>query len=222
MTDPDPSGGVTPPEVAQTLYDPRNGGLALEVAEPDVGTLARPHRTNCFTIYWVQAGGGSFWADDACHPFAAPCLLFFVPYQAVRLVPDAGLLVTTVRSLCLRSRRDGMAGKNATRCVFPSRSVAPRSSHGSSTPKTTLKRLVKFAWPTVAASRTMCSADRAVVNWTRTSPSTRPRAVHCSVNRRTSFSSGEYASLASNRSSSWTWRSESPALRPRAKWSCSQ
>jgi AraC family transcriptional activator of pobA len=96
MTDPELTAG-TPDHVAQTLYDPRNGGLALGVAEPDVAALSRPHRTNCFTIYWVRAGSGSFWADDACHPFAAPCLLFFVPYQAVRLVPDADLLVTAVR-----------------------------------------------------------------------------------------------------------------------------
>jgi AraC-like DNA-binding protein len=87
----------SPDVVTQTLYDPRNGGLALEVAEPDAASLSRPHRTNCFTIYWVRTGTGSFWANDACHQFVAPCLLFFVPYQAVRLVPDAGLLVTAVR-----------------------------------------------------------------------------------------------------------------------------
>src|SRR5438105_780187 len=96
MTDPDPSAG-TPDDVAQTLYDPRHGGLALEVAEPDPETLARPHRTNCFALYWVRAGAGSFWADDACHPFTAPCLLCFVPYQAVRLIPDAELVVTAIR-----------------------------------------------------------------------------------------------------------------------------
>lgn len=96
MADTEPLGDSTP-EVAQTLYDPRSGGLALEVAEADVAALGRPHRTNCFTVYWVRAGSGSFWSDDACHPFAAPCLLFFVPYQAVRFVPDAKLLVTAVR-----------------------------------------------------------------------------------------------------------------------------
>ena len=96
MTDPDPPAGA-PDDVAQALYDPRSGGLALEVAEPDAAALSRPHRTNCFTIYRVRAGTGSFWADAACHPFAAPCLLFFVPYQAVRLAPDAALFVTAVR-----------------------------------------------------------------------------------------------------------------------------
>ncbi|HEY1190004.1 MAG TPA: AraC family transcriptional regulator [Gemmata sp.] len=96
MAAPDPPAG-TPDEVTQALYDPRNGGLALEVAEADTGALAQPHRTNCFTIEWVRAGRGAFWADEACHRFAAPCLLFFVPYQAVRLSPDADLHVTTVR-----------------------------------------------------------------------------------------------------------------------------
>jgi AraC-like DNA-binding protein len=48
-------------------------------------------------VYWVRAGRGTFWADAARHPFAAPCLLFFVPYQAARVVPDADLLATAVR-----------------------------------------------------------------------------------------------------------------------------
>ena len=87
----------SPSDVAQTLYDPRNGGRALEVADPDREMLARPHRTNCFTIAWVRAGEGSVWADDACHVFAAPCLLFFVPYQSVRFVPDGNVEVTSVR-----------------------------------------------------------------------------------------------------------------------------
>jgi AraC-like DNA-binding protein len=84
-------------EVTQTLYDPRGGDLALQVADAAPAALARPHRTNCFALYWVRTGSGSFWADDAHHPFAAPCLLFFTPYQAVRLAPDGQLHVTAVR-----------------------------------------------------------------------------------------------------------------------------
>jgi AraC family transcriptional activator of pobA len=83
-------------EISQILYDPRNGGLALEVAESVVG-LDQPHRTNCFTIYWVREGRGEFWSDLACHPFAAPCLLFFVPYQAIRLAPAGEVSVTAIR-----------------------------------------------------------------------------------------------------------------------------
>ena len=96
MTDTDPSGEPPLTDVAQTLYD-RVGGLALEVADPDAAILGRPHRTNCFTIYWVREGRGAFRADDARHPFAAPCLLFFTPYQAVRLEPDGDLRATAVR-----------------------------------------------------------------------------------------------------------------------------
>jgi AraC family transcriptional activator of pobA len=85
------------PEVAQTLYDPGGGDLSLQVAVPDPAVLANPHRTNCFALYWVRVGNGRFWADDASHPFAAPCLLFFSPYQAVRLIPAGELVVTAVR-----------------------------------------------------------------------------------------------------------------------------
>jgi AraC family transcriptional regulator, transcriptional activator of pobA len=85
------------PEVAQALYDPRDGDLSLEVADPDPTALARPHRTNCFALYWVRAGSGTFWSDDARHPFVAPCLLFFSPYQTVRLAPEGESRVTAVR-----------------------------------------------------------------------------------------------------------------------------
>lgn len=97
MSRPDSPSEDPPPAVAQTLYDPRHGGLALEVAESDPETFTRPHRTNCFALYWVRAGSGSFWADDARHLFAAPCILFFSPYQAVRLAPESELRVTVVR-----------------------------------------------------------------------------------------------------------------------------
>jgi AraC-like DNA-binding protein len=85
------------PEVAQALYDPRGGDLALQVGDLTAAALAKPHRTNCFALYWVRAGRGTFWADTASHPFVAPCLLCFVPYQAVRIEADANLSATVVR-----------------------------------------------------------------------------------------------------------------------------
>jgi AraC-like DNA-binding protein len=97
MTDPEPDGEPPLPDAALALYDRAGGGLALEVADADPAALARPHRTNYFTLYWVRAARGSFRADDARHQFAAPCLLFFTPYQAVRLEPDSDLRVTAVR-----------------------------------------------------------------------------------------------------------------------------
>src|SRR5437870_1772541 len=93
----DPPAEEPSPGVAQTLYDPRAGDPALQVADLNAAALTRPHRTNCFALYWVRARSGSFWADDARHPFAAPCLLCFSPYQAVRLTPEAELTVTAVR-----------------------------------------------------------------------------------------------------------------------------
>lgn len=83
--------------VAQALYDPRAGARALEVADAAPAALTRPHRTNCFTVLWVRTGRGAFWADTARHPFAAPCLLFFTPYQAIRLAPEGPLRATAVR-----------------------------------------------------------------------------------------------------------------------------
>src|SRR4051812_14447593 len=97
MTDTDPSGEPPLTDVAQTLYDRVGGGLSLEVADPDAAALGRLHRTNYFTVYWVREGRGAFRADDARHPFAAPCLLFFTPYQALRLEPDDAVRVTAVR-----------------------------------------------------------------------------------------------------------------------------
>jgi AraC-like DNA-binding protein len=74
-------------EGAQSLYDPRNGDLALKVADLQ-GDLSRPHRTNYFAIYWIQEGSGTFWADSAGHSFGPQTLLFFVPYQNIRLDPE--------------------------------------------------------------------------------------------------------------------------------------
>lgn len=73
----------------ETLYDPRNGDLALKVSDFQVdreGETAT--RTNYFTVDWLQAGQGRVWADMASHPYSAPALLFFVPYQYRRMVPD--------------------------------------------------------------------------------------------------------------------------------------
>lgn len=97
MTEADSSGEPPLTDIAQVLYDRRDGRLALEVADPDTADLTRPHRTNYFTVYWVRNGQGAFRADDARYIFVAPCLLFFTPYQAVRLEPDADLCATAVR-----------------------------------------------------------------------------------------------------------------------------
>lgn len=74
------------------LYDPRIGGLAfkVETVSPD-SKLEVPRRSNYFTVLWVQQGRGGFLADLVQHPFAAPCLICFVPYQAHQVVPESPL-----------------------------------------------------------------------------------------------------------------------------------
>ncbi len=81
-----------------TLYDPRNGDLSLTVTDLDAAPKsAAPARTNCFTLHHVRSGSGTLRADETVHSFAAPCLLCFSPYQAVRLDPARPLGGTSLR-----------------------------------------------------------------------------------------------------------------------------
>ena len=71
------------------LYDPRIGDLALKVEAITPATdLAGPRRSNCFSVIWASEGRGTFAADLAEVPFAAPCLLFASTYQAHRIVGE--------------------------------------------------------------------------------------------------------------------------------------
>lgn len=76
--------------ISLDFYDPRLGepGLKLEALTPG-SNLAEPRRSNRFTLIWVQEGTGTFWADLAQHPFEAPSLLCFAPYQTLRLIPES-------------------------------------------------------------------------------------------------------------------------------------
>jgi AraC-like DNA-binding protein len=72
------------------LYDPRLGEPALTVESLSAGPgLAEPRRSNRFTMIWVQEGRGKFRADLASHPFEPSSLLFFSPYQSIRLIPES-------------------------------------------------------------------------------------------------------------------------------------
>ena len=74
---------------SDALYDPRNGDVALSVRDLELAAgEAEPPRTNRFAVYWIQEGSGQFQADGARHAFGPNSLLFFVPYQYVRLSPD--------------------------------------------------------------------------------------------------------------------------------------
>ncbi|MFI4874272.1 MAG: helix-turn-helix domain-containing protein [Blastopirellula sp. JB062] len=72
------------------LFDPRNGDPAIRLRRLQIGDSPfAPDRTNYFTVLHVDAGSGAFWADASRFAFLPNSLLFFVPYQHLRLVPDA-------------------------------------------------------------------------------------------------------------------------------------
>jgi len=79
-------------EIALHLYDPRRGEPAFQIVDfGDELDLARPQKSNCFTLIWIQSGRGSFWADLSQHPFQEQDLLFFVPYQTLKFEPAVPL-----------------------------------------------------------------------------------------------------------------------------------
>jgi AraC family transcriptional activator of pobA len=80
------------PDDSLELFDPRRGGLALRVETITEETdLTRVRRSNYFTILWISQGEGTFSADTATYSFSGSCLLFFVPYQALQLVPGSAV-----------------------------------------------------------------------------------------------------------------------------------
>ncbi len=81
---------MTKRNVNDDLYDPRNGDPAIRTQRLDLGREPfEPARTNYFSVYLVKAGSGTFWADASHFAFGPGSLLFFVPYQHIRFVPDA-------------------------------------------------------------------------------------------------------------------------------------
>ena len=75
-----------------SLYDPEEGAKAIRIRELAIGLQpSEPPRTNYFTIYHFAEGRGEFWADTARHEFAPGSLLFFTPYQYLRITPQAAV-----------------------------------------------------------------------------------------------------------------------------------
>lgn len=71
------------------LYDPRKGGQAIRIESLSLGRKPfEPARTNYFSVYLIEAGSGTFWADASQFTFGPDSLLFFVPYQHIRFAPD--------------------------------------------------------------------------------------------------------------------------------------
>lgn len=80
---------MTKRNVSEDLYDPRNGGQAIRTQRLDLGRKPfEPARTNYFSVYLIEAGSGTFWADASHFAFGPGALLFLVPYQHIRFVPD--------------------------------------------------------------------------------------------------------------------------------------
>jgi len=78
---------------AQNLFDPRQGAEALCV-RPLQHTPGpwEPERSNYFTIYHIVSGQGEFWADTTRQALAARSLLFFTPYQRIRIHSETELV----------------------------------------------------------------------------------------------------------------------------------
>ena len=75
--------------VTDDLYDPRRGDQAIRTQRLDLGRKPfEPARTNYFSVYLIESGSGTFWADASRFAFGPGSLLFFVPYQHIRFVPD--------------------------------------------------------------------------------------------------------------------------------------
>jgi AraC family transcriptional activator of pobA len=76
--------------VTEDLYDPRSGGQAIRIESVRLDDKPfEPARTNYFSVYLIEAGSGTFWADASQFAFGPGSLLFFVPYQHIRFAPDA-------------------------------------------------------------------------------------------------------------------------------------
>jgi AraC-like DNA-binding protein len=79
---------MTKRNVRDDLYDPRNGGQAIRTQRMGLSRKPfEPARTNCFSIYLIESGSGTCWADASQFAFGPDSLLFFVPYQHIRFVP---------------------------------------------------------------------------------------------------------------------------------------
>lgn len=74
--------------ITGNLYDPRKGDQAIRSQRLRLdGKPCEPARTNYFSIYAIESGSGTFWADASSFEFGPESLLFFVPYQHIRFIP---------------------------------------------------------------------------------------------------------------------------------------
>ncbi len=90
--------GMAKRKFTDSLFDPRNGGEAIRVSDLRVsGKAFNPPRTNYFTIYLIESGSGTFWADASRFAFGPSSLLFLVPYQHIRIVPESSVQADVIQ-----------------------------------------------------------------------------------------------------------------------------
>ncbi len=78
--------------ITKGLYDPRSGGQAIRIESLSLGRKPfEPARTNYFSVYLIESGAGTFWADASQFSFGPESLLFFVPYQHIRFAPNSSV-----------------------------------------------------------------------------------------------------------------------------------
>jgi hypothetical protein len=104
--------------ISRHFYDPHRDAQAICLSECQLTTkVFDPPRTNYFSIYWVPSQNGEVWADAARHTFAARSLLFFKPYQYIRIIAnsstDAVLIQFHANFLCVETfhAESGCAGE---------------------------------------------------------------------------------------------------------------
>lgn len=85
-------------KVVDNLFDPRKGGQAIRVKELQIsGKPFEPARTNYFSVYRIESGSETFWAEAAQFNFNPGVLLFFAPYQHIRFAPDSSVHAEVVQ-----------------------------------------------------------------------------------------------------------------------------
>ncbi len=87
------------PKRLNNLYTPQMGDQAVRVMplREERCIPIEPARTNYFTVYLIGSGTGVFWADTSRFAFESSSLLFFVPYQHIRILPDEPILGSIIQ-----------------------------------------------------------------------------------------------------------------------------
>jgi AraC family transcriptional activator of pobA len=76
--------------VSLRIFDPASGAIPFSMEKLEAEKIAKPVRSNCFTIIWIKEGEGVFHADLMEYPFSGPVLLFANPYQTLFLTSGHG------------------------------------------------------------------------------------------------------------------------------------